>query len=50
LTIFPPLELVRTGDRQADVAANMAQVNAVIEQWVRDTPEQWLWLHNRWPE
>ncbi len=50
LTIFPPLELVRTGDRQADVAANMTQVNAVIEQWVRDTPEQWLWLHNRWPE
>ncbi|MDA1089439.1 MAG: lipid A biosynthesis lauroyl acyltransferase [Proteobacteria bacterium] len=50
LTIFPPLDLVRSGDRQADVAANMAQVNAVIEQWVRDTPEQWLWLHNRWPE
>ena len=50
LTIYPPLELVRTGDRQADVAANMAQVNAVIEQWVRDTPEQWLWLHNRWSD
>jgi len=50
LTILPPLNLVRTGDRHADVAANMAQVNAVIEQWVRDTPEQWLWLHNRWPD
>ncbi len=50
LKIFPPLELVRTGDRQADVAANMAQVNALLEQWVRDTPEQWLWLHNRWPD
>ncbi len=50
LLIFPPLELVKTGDRQADIAANMAQVNAIIEQWVRDTPEQWLWLHNRWPD
>ncbi|MFQ5763547.1 MAG: lauroyl acyltransferase, partial [Rhodospirillales bacterium] len=29
LTILPPLELVRTGDRQADVAANMAKVNAL---------------------
>jgi KDO2-lipid IV(A) lauroyltransferase len=50
LLIYPPLELVKTGDRQADVAANMAQVNAILEQWIRDTPEQWLWLHNRWPD
>lgn len=49
LMALAPLELIRTGDHQADVAANMAQVNALIEQWVRDTPEQWLWLHNRWP-
>ncbi len=50
LLIYPPLELVKTGDRQADVAANMARVNAILEQWIRDTPEQWLWLHNRWPD
>ena len=49
LMALAPLELIRTGDHKADVAANMAQVNALIEQWVRDTPEQWLWLHNRWP-
>ncbi|MBI1985745.1 MAG: lauroyl acyltransferase, partial [Rhodospirillales bacterium] len=50
LVIEPPLKLVRTGDHEADVVANMAQVNALIEKWVRDTPEQWLWLHNRWPD
>ena len=50
LLVYPPLELVKTGDRRADVAANMAQVNAILEQWIRDTPEQWLWLHNRWPD
>lgn len=46
----PPLELSVTGDHQADVAACMTEVNRVIERWVRDTPEQWLWLHNRWPD
>lgn len=39
-----------TDDKQADVTRFMADVNNVIEKWVRDTPEQWLWLHNRWPE
>lgn len=50
LEIGPPLKLIRTGDHKADVAANMAQVNALIEKWVREKPEQWLWLHNRWPD
>ena len=50
LTIFPPIKLIRTDSHQADVAANMDQVNALIEKWVRDKPEQWLWLHNRWPD
>ena len=27
-----------------------SQVNALIEGWIRARPEQWLWLHRRWPE
>ncbi|HJO69829.1 MAG TPA: lauroyl acyltransferase, partial [Rhodospirillales bacterium] len=48
LVISPPLAFEKTGARQADVARAMARVNAIIEGWVRETPEQWLWLHNRW--
>ena len=50
LIIDPPLELQRSGDRHADVAANMARVNEVIETWIRARPDHWLWLHNRWPD
>jgi len=50
LEIEPPLDFTPTGDKHADVAALMAMVNARLESWIRDTPEQWLWLHNRWPE
>jgi KDO2-lipid IV(A) lauroyltransferase len=50
LEIEPPLEFTPTGERHADVAALMALVNAKLEGWIRATPEQWLWLHNRWPE
>ena len=50
LTVYPPLTLAESGDREADTAAAMGQVNAIIEGWIRDRPEQWLWLHRRWPE
>ena len=50
LNVLPPMDLERTEDRHASVAANMARINAVIEGQVRARPEQWLWLHNRWPD
>jgi KDO2-lipid IV(A) lauroyltransferase len=48
--VDPPLEFTPTGDRHADVATLMAMVNDRLEAWIRATPEQWLWLHNRWPD
>ena len=48
VTVEAPLELPRTGDRPADVAAAMALVNRRIEAWIRARPEQWFWLHRRW--
>jgi KDO2-lipid IV(A) lauroyltransferase len=50
LTVFPPLTLPRSGDHHADVAALMTQVNQVLEDWVRDRPAEWFWLHRRWPD
>jgi KDO2-lipid IV(A) lauroyltransferase len=45
---FPPLELVRTGDREHDVRENTILFNEVIGEQIREHPEQWLWLHRRW--
>ena len=50
ITVHPPLEIVDTGDRQDDIVVTMTKVNALIESWIRKNPEQWLWLHNRWPD
>jgi len=49
VTVEEPLNVPRTGDAAIDEAAMMAAVNDRIEAWIRARPEQWLWLHRRWP-
>ena len=46
----PALTLPKTGNTAADRITLMTEVNAVIERWVREHPEQWLWVHRRWPD
>lgn len=48
LRFQPPLEVVRTGEAERDVAENTARFNQVIEETIRRYPEQWLWIHRRW--
>jgi KDO2-lipid IV(A) lauroyltransferase len=48
LIVEPPLPLPDTGDRARDVAVLTQMMNDVLERWVREQPESWLWLHRRW--
>jgi KDO2-lipid IV(A) lauroyltransferase len=48
LRFDPSLELIRTGDQEADIVANTQMFTKVIEEYVRKYPEQWLWVHRRW--
>ncbi|MBL8704732.1 MAG: lauroyl acyltransferase [Rhodospirillales bacterium] len=50
VVIEPPLPLPDSGNREADVLALMTEVNLKMEGWIRARPEQWLWLHRRWPK
>jgi Kdo2-lipid IVA lauroyltransferase/acyltransferase len=42
--ITPP----RDAEGRIDVQGTMQTITTVIEGWVREHPEQWLWLHRRW--
>lgn len=39
---------VRDAQGRIDVQGTMQAITNVIEGWVREYPEQWLWLHRRW--
>lgn len=49
IAIYPPLAFERTGNHEQDVLALMTQINALLEAWIREHPEQWFWVHRRWP-
>jgi KDO2-lipid IV(A) lauroyltransferase len=43
-----PLSVATGGDVEADAIANTALFTKVIEDYVRQYPDQWLWVHRRW--
>ena len=48
LELTPPVEMPRDAEGLIDVEAATAKITSVVEGWVREHPEQWLWLHDRW--
>lgn len=48
LRFDPAVELIRTGDTEHDIVANTARFTKIIEEYVRQYPDQWLWVHRRW--
>lgn len=48
VTYFPPLKVQPTGDVNKDAEVIMGEVNDILSGWIREKPEQWMWIHNRW--
>lgn len=44
----PALQLEERGSSEATLIANTALFVRHSEKWVREFPEQWLWIHRRW--
>ena len=47
-TIKPEIEIIRTDDKQKDIHVNTENFNRVIEEFISEDPEQWVWMHERW--
>jgi KDO2-lipid IV(A) lauroyltransferase len=48
LRFEPAVEVVRSGNEEADVIENTARFTRIIEDYIRAHPDQWVWVHKRW--
>ena len=48
LEITDPIDLPRDEQGHIDVAKGTAVIQGVVESWIREHPEQWIWFHRRW--
>jgi len=46
--VTEPIVPARDAEGKIDVQGTMQVITSVIEGWVREYPDQWLWLHRRW--
>jgi Kdo2-lipid IVA lauroyltransferase/acyltransferase len=48
IELTDPITPARDAGGRIDIGATMQVITTVVEGWVREHPEQWLWLHRRW--
>ena len=46
--ISEEVEPVRDAAGEIDIQGTMQAITSVVEGWIREYPDQWLWLHRRW--
>lgn len=49
VVVHEPITVPRTGDRTADIEAGVHLINRFMEDRICERPEEWFWVHKRWP-
>jgi len=48
LEFLPETPLIHTDNEESDILANTQAYHSILEDYIRQHPDQWFWLHNRW--
>lgn len=48
LTVLEPVFTERTKDKNADIYNMMEKLTKLVENHIKEYPEEWFWLHDRW--
>jgi KDO2-lipid IV(A) lauroyltransferase len=48
IIIHPPIETHQTDGSPRPLEDMIQEMHLMLEGWIRDNPEQWIWMHRRW--
>ena len=48
LEIGMEVDIIRSENRESDILINTQNFNNILEEHIRQYPEQWFWVHQRW--
>lgn len=44
----PPIDYEKTDNAEEDIKVLTQKITNMVEKYVRQFPDQWLWIHKRW--
>jgi len=51
IVVEPPIDYSEFSENNLENIHHLTQViNDKLESWIKQNPDQWLWLHKRWPK
>lgn len=50
MVVHDALPLDYEADEKTEAPASVRRINAFMEARIREAPEQWFWVHKRWPK
>lgn len=48
MVFYPPLQITLSGNLEQDTQTLTNKTLELLEQWIKEDPEQWFWIYNRW--
>ncbi len=50
VVVHDPIAVDNTGHRSQDIDTTVCKISTFIEDVVRERPQEWFWVHKRWPD